>query len=731
MARPKLRSPDQPFLVRFSLGVYEFAASLQLAVVLIFLLAFVLAAATFVESQFGTRAVQFCVYGTWWFSALCSLLAVNIFCAASIRFPWKRHQTGFVITHVGLLTLLFGCLLSRLGGIDAQMPILEGAANSRAIEDRSLIHLTVYELSSGFSAESAATDGGDLAHKVPATANESHSVARRFADGPFAWQEYGNLPFHLQFMGWAHRDQGVLFDQDGIRLEVLDYYANSRELPTPYLRLMLRNPRRKQMNEEGREEFAPESWTPVELAVRESRSSRRPFGTSDSMNVGGGRISFWLAGSKEEQQSFLDSKTDGPVGTSGQVVLHVRGARHVLRLDEIPVGTRVPVDGGIEVEVVKVLRSATLAPGTDAADLQLIENAAEGQPAQMPAVELAVHTAEGNSGRLVLLADLPELNLFDRDGAAYGTYWFDHGQKSAEELMRGQGGSRIDVIQGPDQRLYYRYWNRKEVAHSRPLPHLAEEKVPAFKMPIDELVMYVDQFEPSLVPTSKVMPIEFNKDDTAVDVTRAARMKLTVDGTSDEFWLTSYPPAFVQRDLARSEERVVYGKGRAVAVRMPLEEVDVGFLVRLDDFERKLDPGTSQPSHYTSFVTFLNSTDNRVLQKDVVITMNAPRDFSDPKRKRSYRLFQESFTGPHQPGDPIFEQFYREHPDLEPKEQLYSSTLTVNYDPGRGIKYLGCFLIVAGIATMFYMRAYFFKPKVRPAGRSEPARRELVEARVA
>ena len=36
---------------------------------------------------------------------------------------------------------------------------------------------------------------------------------------------------------------------------------------------------------------------------------------------------------------------------------------------------------------------------------------------------------------------------------------------------------------------------------------------------------------------------------------------------------------------------------------------------------------------------------------------------------------------------------------------------TVADDPGLFCKYLGSFLLVLGIATMFYMRAYFFKPR--------------------
>ncbi len=48
-----------------------------------------------------------------------------------------------------------------------------------------------------------------------------------------------------------------------------------------------------------------------------------------------------------------------------------------------------------------------------------------------------------------------------------------------------------------------------------------------------------------------------------------------------------------------------------------------------------------------------------------------------------------------------------------PRDELYQSTLTFNYDPGRGLKYFGCLMIVAGIAAMFYMKAYFFARRPR------------------
>ena len=80
--------------------------------------------------------------------------------------------------------------------------------------------------------------------------------------------------------------------------------------------------------------------------------------------------------------------------------------------------------------------------------------------------------------------------------------------------------------------------------------------------------------------------------------------------------------------------------------------------------------------------------------------MNGPVDFADPRSGRSYRLFQTSFQGPLQP----------ERLDLpwngpvDPPPRLFLSYLTVNADPGRGLKYAGCLILVAGIFCRFFLR---------------------------
>jgi hypothetical protein len=120
--------------------LFKFFASLKLAVVSILLLAGVLAAATLFESNYGMRAVHLQIYGTPWFAGVLVLLGSNVLCAALSRYPWKKHQTGFVITHSGILILLFGSFLTQKFGVDANLPVVEGSREDRAIlNDLSLV----------------------------------------------------------------------------------------------------------------------------------------------------------------------------------------------------------------------------------------------------------------------------------------------------------------------------------------------------------------------------------------------------------------------------------------------------------------------------------------------------------------------------------------------------------------------------------------------------------------
>jgi len=108
--------------------------SLGFAIFLIALLTVVLTASTILESVHGTPFAQENFYQAHWFDIFLSLVWVNIFCATLTRYPFKKKHIGYVITHLGILILLIGSLLTRLLGEEGQMTVFEDEAKNRMLQ---------------------------------------------------------------------------------------------------------------------------------------------------------------------------------------------------------------------------------------------------------------------------------------------------------------------------------------------------------------------------------------------------------------------------------------------------------------------------------------------------------------------------------------------------------------------------------------------------------------------
>ena len=179
-----------------------------------------------------------------------------------------------------------------------------------------------------------------------------------------------------------------------------------------------------------------------------------------------------------------------------------------------------------------------------------------------------------------------------------------------------------------------------------------------------------------------------------------ARVRLAVDGTAKEL---EVPVTSAESTL--DKQHIVAGKHRQTAVVLRQDAVDLGFAIHLRRFRQRLDPGSGMASHYSSLVDFRDRSDPpRTLAENVLITLNAPVDFVDPRSRRTYRLFQSSFKGPWRPGDTEFDELAGND---RSRDRVYMSQFSVNYDPGRGLKYAGCVLIVAGITIVYYLRRFF------------------------
>jgi len=106
-------------LIKF-LGSVRFTVIISVGLILLLILS------TSMEALHGTPFAQKTFYNTRWFDFLVSLLWVNIFCSTVIRFPFRKHQTGFLVTHIGILVLLAGALITRTHSMEGYLSVYEG-----------------------------------------------------------------------------------------------------------------------------------------------------------------------------------------------------------------------------------------------------------------------------------------------------------------------------------------------------------------------------------------------------------------------------------------------------------------------------------------------------------------------------------------------------------------------------------------------------------------------------
>ena len=134
--------------------VFRFLSSLRLAVILLAVLIIATAVGTICESRFDAKVARAYVYEAPWFDAWMILLGVNLAAAAFSRYPWKKHHTGFVITHAGIITLLVGAVVGRIWGIEGTMTLFIGnEPSNRLVIDQQEVRIQEGDQISTFPVE--------------------------------------------------------------------------------------------------------------------------------------------------------------------------------------------------------------------------------------------------------------------------------------------------------------------------------------------------------------------------------------------------------------------------------------------------------------------------------------------------------------------------------------------------------------------------------------------------
>jgi hypothetical protein len=106
--------------------LFQFFASLKLAVVLLAVLIVGAIAGTLYESTFDAKVARAYIYGAPWFNLWLVLLAANLTVSAISRWPWRKHHVAFLVTHLGIITLLTGALIGRMFGVEGTITLFKG-----------------------------------------------------------------------------------------------------------------------------------------------------------------------------------------------------------------------------------------------------------------------------------------------------------------------------------------------------------------------------------------------------------------------------------------------------------------------------------------------------------------------------------------------------------------------------------------------------------------------------
>ena len=169
---------------------------------------------------------------------------------------------------------------------------------------------------------------------------------------------------------------------------------------------------------------------------------------------------------------------------------------------------------------------------------------------------------------------------------------------------------------------------------------------------------------PTLVP-EYVLPLQLQG-----RIIRGAQQAVLLSIKEKPIWVTDQAPVRLNLD----GREIIFQVGKKTA-KLPFEFV-------LDRFKMEKDPGTNRPASFESFVKVLS---DQGAQKHHIFMNN-------PLKKDGLTFYQASYS--------------------QDEEGRYSSTLSVNLDPGRPIKYLGSlFLVLGAIGHYNLNRKKTKKPK--------------------
>ncbi len=114
---------------------------------LFIIFAFAMAAATFIENDYGSGAAYGMVYGTKWFELILLLLSINLIGQLIINKLFRRSRLPVALFHLAFVLMIAGAGITRYFGWEGIIHIREGQTTDSCFSDEKYIAYTVSDTS--------------------------------------------------------------------------------------------------------------------------------------------------------------------------------------------------------------------------------------------------------------------------------------------------------------------------------------------------------------------------------------------------------------------------------------------------------------------------------------------------------------------------------------------------------------------------------------------------------
>ena len=588
----KASKPAGSLIIRAFDATFRFLASLKLAVICLSTLAATLAYGTWFNSAYGMSAATEWIYSAKWFALLMAFLGMNILCAALIRYPWTKRQTGFVITHAGLLTVIAGSWWSAQTFDEGMLGMREGETSSKLVRNhKPAFYVRPIDPHSGKTA------------------------------GEF------NLPFHPGTFDWsAGRYEVVSSEKDPFKLAVKNFFVAARPRtvyvadPTGSPMIKMR-PRVKPPRSESFVDVFDsdeEAWfLPASNRLQRVAKDHPPA-----------QFIFTFSESHEVFDDFLSPPSDP--GQKGVARLHYADKAGQprsldIKLDDAEPGKPIPLpESDLTASYTKLaqmpIKGTAFRNIAGEDELNIVQFSVK--KGEAPAIE---HNGYANLPGAP--AVIPEKGAAPVEPLLSINYFLP---PIVDPQVNGRFGV-IEVLGDDHGRMAYRVFGRGTPGKLGPHGLLkVGEEVVAFggnELAPMTLAFSVEQFlqggrEEEVAESIKLPP---NEEGLA-----AVEAELTVGGVTKSVWLQKSPT------FDPDYKRVVFNDA-IYEVAFDVDHMDLGFSLTLDDFDVGFDPGTEKASSFRSEVKLTDEAAG-VKDKPVSIYMNHTLDY------KGWRFFQSNYS---------------------------------------------------------------------------------------